>query len=377
MISPDNPNLHVRGGLKHLKQQLEGGETCRIAFLGGSITENASGHSAMLPALLKSKFPDAQIAVTNAGWSSTCSTSGAFRIESQVLAGREPDLLVVEFAVNDHQDAEHARRECIRGMEGIIRRVRRNHPACGVVMVHYVNPAILAALQRGETPVPIAAHEEVAERYGVISVNVAAEVADAIRDERYTWDDYGGTHPGRFGYEVASNMIMAAIEAGMADSDGRAPTAASLPDALDAASYDQGEFVDPAEAQLGEGWKIGKVGRELLPLGGIRRQYEKFDALRSDVIGSELVFEFAGRSIGAFVLAGPDAGVVEVSVDGDDYVRHDLYHRHSGGLNYPRSVLFASDLPRGKHELKLRISAEKNPKSKGRAAVILFFEVNR
>ena len=374
-IAPDNPNLHVRGGLGHLKHKIEGGEVCRIAFLGGSITENASGHSAMVPARLKSMFPKVEFAATNAGWGSTCSTSGAFRLESQLFAGHEPDLLVVEFAVNDDQDAGHAWRECVRGMEGVVRRVRRDHPECDIVMVHFVNPSMLASLQRGEVPVPIAAHEAVAERYGVTSVNVAAEVAAASAAQRYAWKDYGGTHPGHFGYEVASNMIVAAIRAGMAKADGTPPP--GLPEPLDIGSYDRGEFVAPDTAKQSGAWKLGKVGRELLPLGGIRQQYEQFTVLRGDQVGAGLALEFDGRSIGAFVLAGPDAGMLEASVDAGEFAVHDLYHRHSGGLNYPRSVMFASDLSPGKHSLRLRIAPGNNPTSKGHAASILFFEVNR
>ena len=81
--------------------------------------------------------------------------------------------------------------------------------------------------------------------------------------------------------------------------------------------------------------------------------------------------------MGAFILAGPDAGIVEASIDGAPATKHDLIHRFSGGLNYPRSVIFGTDLEPGKHQLKLNISGEKNPKSKGTSASLLFFEVNR
>ena len=92
---------------------------------------------------------------------------------------------------------------------------------------------------------------------------------------------------------------------------------------------------------------------------------------------AELKLEFEGRTVGAFILAGPDAGKVEASIDGGDFKMHDLFHRFSGGLNYPRSVIFGTDLKPGKHVLTLRLSKEKNSKSKGTTASILFFEVNR
>ena len=102
-----------------------------------------------------------------------------------------------------------------------------------------------------------------------------------------------------------------------------------------------------------------------------------YQLLRGDKPGAELKFEFEGRAVGAFLLAGPDAGIVETKIDDGPLTKHDLFHRFSGGLNYPRSVIFAADLDPGKHVLTLRISEDKNPKSKGNTASILFFEVNR
>ena len=374
-IAPDNPNLHVRAGMKNLKHRLEVDKKCHVAFLGGSITENTGGHTAMVPTWLKQKYPDVKFTLTKVGLGSTCSTSGAFRLESHIFGKGEVDLLIVEFAVNDDQDAGHPKRECLRGMEGIIRQVHRDHLKCEVVMAHFVNPGMLAKIQKGEVPSSIAAHEEVAKHHGVISVNVAAEIGDATKAKRYTWKDYGGTHPGKFGYQVASNMIIAALEAGLAKEDGKPRQLQAL---LDAGSYDQAGFVELKQAKLSDkGWRIGKVGRELLPLGGIRRQYESYQVLRGDLPGAELKLEFEGRTVGAFILAGPDAGKVEVSIDGGDFKMHDLFHRFSGGLNYPRSVIFGTDLKPGKHVLTLRLSKEKNSKSKGTTASILFFEVNR
>ncbi len=374
-IGADNPHLHVRSGLASLRKRLEVDRKCHIAFLGGSITQNTSGHTAMVPAWLKKTFPDAEVTVTNAGLGSTCSTSGAFRLKPHIFGREQVDLLVVEFAVNDDQDAGHARRECIRGMEGIIRQTQRDHPHCGIVMVQYVNPGMLAKLTKGEVPVAIAAHEDVAIRHGVISVNVAAEVAAATRGGRYQWKDYGGTHPGRFGYRMASNMIIAALEAGLAK--GQDASQAKPADLLDAGSYDHGHFLAPEEAKFSAGWRVGKVGRELLPLGGIRPQYASYQLLRGDQPGTSLSLEFTGRTVGAFVLAGPDAGVLEARIDGGPVNRHDLYHRYSRGLNYPRSVIFGTDLKPGKHVLKLQLAEEKNPGSRGTTASILFFEVNR
>ena len=92
--------------------------------------------------------------------------------------------------------------------------------------------------------------------------------------------------------------------------------------------------------------------------------------------GAVLTSTFEGSAIGAFVLAGPDAGTVEASVDGGASVKVNLYHTHSKGLHYPRTVLFADGLPPGSHTLRLTVSEEKDPASTGHAFRALHFVVN-
>ena len=92
--------------------------------------------------------------------------------------------------------------------------------------------------------------------------------------------------------------------------------------------------------------------------------------------GKEAIVKFRGRALGAYVLAGPDAGALEVSIDGAKWKRGELYHHYSRGLNYPRTVMFAADLKNGTHTAKIRLSEKSNLKSKGTVARILQFTVN-
>lgn len=147
---------------------------------------------------------------------------------------------------------------------------------------------------------------------------------------------------------------------------------------IDGFSYAGGRFLAPADeaVERSEGWKPGKVSKELIPEGQIREQYESYEVLRGDEVGETVSFEFEGNAVGAFLLAGPDAGTVETRIDGGEPVVHDLYHRFSAKLNYPRSVVFHSGLAPGKHQLDLKISEKKNAASTGNAVNVLFFEVN-
>ncbi len=377
-IAGDNPRVKIRGDFQRFRKRAESGELTRVVTLGGSITEAPHGHSSQVPNWLKQRFPKANFEFTNAGIASTCSTTGAFRLQRDVLSGGRVDLLIVEFAVNDDQDAMHTRKECIRGMEGIVRHLRKVQPQADILMVQYVNPGMLETLLKGETPLTISAHEAVAEHYGISSVSVAGEIAAAVKEGRYEWKDYGGTHPKSFGYQVAVNLMISALQRGMEDSV-RAKEAIAdhdMPLPLDRENYGGGKFIDVQEAYWLGGWKYGKVSKDLLPVGAIRSRFEKYQILRGDAPGTTLYLNFIGRSVGAFVLAGPDAGILEVSVAGGPWQEQSLYHQHSSGLNYPRSVTFASDLSSGQHQLVLRLSDKKPEKSKGKAVSILYFEVN-
>ncbi len=373
--------VRVRNPLSRLKSKLDAGEAVHAAYLGGSITQNAKGHtkmvSDMLVSLAKERGSRSKFRFTNAGLSSTCSTSGAFRLQSHILDKGPVDLLIVEFAVNDDQDAGHSHRDCVRGMEGIVRRVKRANPDAEIVIVHFVNTGMVETLNKGGTPLSIRAHESVAEHYGLASVNVAASVAGSIKRGEYTWQDYGGVHPKPFGYLAASIRIYEAIRQGLDKSATGARGQEELPAPIDPQSYDAGVFVAPTMAKRSAGWRAGKATKALMPSGGVRAQYAGYDALRADNPGETLTLDFKGRAVGAFILAGPDAGIVETRIDGGDWKSTDLFHRFSGKLNYPRSVMFHTGLGSGPHRLELRVSGSTHAESKGNAATIPFFEVNK
>jgi len=365
----------VRGSLANSQETFRTKKQGRVVFLGGSITENATGHCAMIPDWLQSRFPETKFTVVNAGISSTCSHTGAFRLERDVLKDGPVDLLFVEFAVNDNQDAVHTREQAIRGMEGIIRHVRRSSPETDIVMIDFVNPQMLKQFQKGEIPVSVAAHEAVAQHHDVPSVNVGAALAEEIAAGRKTWDqNYGGTHPNPEGYRFASDLISSVLSRAWDAPGATGPH--PIPEPLDPDSFGNGRFLDPGTAAWMGGWTAGKCGAELLPLGAIRGGFLTETVTVASEPGAAMTLQFEGNCLGVFVLAGPDAGVLEISVDEGPFVAHDLYHQHSAQLNYPRTVILQQGLSRGGHQAVLRVAAEKNAASKGHRISILQFTVN-
>jgi len=370
-------NVHMRGTLKNSRIQFEMGKAGHVAFMGGSITE-MNGYRPMVCEVLQQRFPDTQFTFTDAGISSTCSTTGAFRLERDVLSRGPVDLYFVEFAVNDDQDAGHALRECIRGMEGIVRHVRQHNPHADIVITYFTNPGMVETIQGGGTPVSSAAHEEVAKHYCVSTIDLAREVAQQITESTLTWRQFGGTHPAPYGNAICAKMIdelMAMAWKELLSKDAKKSAHPTPPMPLDANHYGNGRFADPGEVQASDGWRPCTPDWKSLP-GNCRGRFLEEKVLCATEPGSELTFMFDGRAIGAYILAGPDAGVVEASVDGGETKRLDLFHRFSKGLHYPRTVMFQTDLQPGRHTLKLRMTDEKNVDSSGHAMRILQFAVN-
>ena len=376
-LPPAGHNIHFRGSLKNCRLQFETGKAGHVAFMGGSITE-MNGYRPMVCEFLRKRFPNTEFTFTDAGISSTCSTTGAFRLQTDVLSQGPLDLFFVEFAVNDDQDAGHARRECIRGMEGIVRHVRQHSPHADIVIVHFTNPGMVETIQNGGTPVSSGSHEEVTEYYDVCSVDLAREVAERIAEGTLTWKQYGGTHPAPHGNAICTKMIERLMEGAW-----RAPlpkdtgkSAHTMPDKpLDVEHYGAGRFVSPDKVKCDDGWKLHVPDWGALP-GQCRHRFLDTPLLCTTEPGAAFTFEFDGKAVGAYILAGPDAGVVEASIDGREEKKLDLFHRFSRGLHYPRTVMFGTDLPSGRHVLKLKMAAEKNEGSSGHAMRILQFAVN-
>ncbi len=372
-----NRNQVLRGSLQNSRIQFEREKTGRVAFIGGSITQ-MNGYRPMLGQWLQKRFPETRFELVNAGISSTCSTSGAFRLRDHVLAKGPIDLFFVEFAVNDDQDARHTLQNCIRGMEGIIRQARTLQPEMDIICTHFVNPGMLKQLQSGENPIPMNGHEQVLKHYSIPTNFVARELADRIKKGTMSWKTFGGTHPGKAGNALAAEGASAILEAAWSqplEKDARKAPHPVPGKPLDPGSYFNGHFLGPAKASQDEGFRYYQPEWKKIP-GGFRNTFAGMKLLCADKPGAGTRVQFKGQTLGAYVLAGPDAGILETSIDGGDFMAVDLYHHYSRGLHYPRTVILATNLKPGQHTAHIRVVKNKNAGSKGNAARILQFGVN-
>lgn len=373
-VPADCPNIKFRGSLANSRFAFEHHRKGHVAFMGGSITE-MNGYRPMVVESLKKRFPEAAFTVTDAGISSTTSTTGAFRLQDDVLSKGPVDLFFLEFAVNDDQDGHHSRVECIRGMEGIVRHVRAHHPNADIVVTYFVNEGMLETFKAGKDPLSSSSHDEILRHYEISGIELNREIFQRIEGGKLTWKQYGGVHPAPDGNRICANMIDRLLNRAWAGPVAAAPTPHALPAPLDAHSYDHGRFLPPTDAKIAGGWTVETPDWSKLK-GECRGRFKAEKLLCATEPGATLTLPFEGRAIGIYLLAGPDTGRLLVSIDGAAPTLFELYHAHSGGLHYPYTRVFDGDLAPGPHVLTLTVSPERDAKSTGTAVRILKFCVN-
>lgn len=348
-------------------------KTGRVAFLGGSITE-MNGFRPLVCDWLQKEYPETKFEFISAGIASTCSTTGAGRIKDDVLSHGEIDLLFLEEAVNDDSDATHTAIRCLRGMEGMVRRVKRESPATDLVLVYFTNPSMLDVIAQGAWPVSSGSHDQVANYYGISSINIAGCLSDLIQTNLMTWEQYGGVHPKAPGNQLAADMIIELLKQTETKWPARQTNFSSM-QPLVTCNYEFLHWSSPKNATVDSQWKFHQPDWKKIP-GSFRSRFAKDTFLTADAPGAQFDFNFQGRAFGLYVLAGPDAGSIEYRVDGGNWKTQDLYHRYSKALHYPRTVMLEETLSDKKHHIEIRISKSKNELSTGHAVRIMQIAVN-
>lgn len=109
--------------LNRFLEKAEQGGNLTVGVLGGSITQgavcpdSAKCYHGVLLQYLRANFPKSRFTLVNAGIGATGSNYGAFWAQRDLLS-KKPDLVVLEYAVNDQDGLQSA-----LTYEGIVRQV--------------------------------------------------------------------------------------------------------------------------------------------------------------------------------------------------------------------------------------------------------------
>ncbi len=357
-----------------------------IAYFGGSITEQ-DGYRVFSADYLQRMYPDTKIKSVHAAIGGTDSELGAFRAGHDVISGK-PDLVLVEFAVNDWRRGPYP---ITRSMEGIVRQIWKSDPSCDIMFVYtvvdrdWVNTGY-GAKQKREVNIM----EHLADYYGIPSVDFSKEVLRLVAEDKLVMKSskdemsvVAGDSLNLKSGEGAGNGIPV-------NADGRIPFAG---DGVHP-HLDTGHVI--YEAALERSWPVimaagGAPGPHALPApilkncletvvsvpvddsrivlsGDFRRDpaddpvtsgfLNRFNPFFSFRPGAEIVFRFQGSKAALYSLFGPSCGTVEYSVDGCAPVKRVMFDGYS---RYHRLVLMhlADGLdPEKIHEIRIRVLDE-------------------
>lgn len=306
------------------------GAPLRAVFIGGSITQDGKG---WIGEWLEKTFPESPVVVHNVGMSATGSSLGVFRLHRDVIA-RQPDLVFLEFAVNDGGMKDEP---AIRFLESIVVRLKslRNPPA-----VVFLETAAKNKSNR-------ARHHAVAEHYGLLEIDLQVALDSHLSKNRIPWERLMGdsVHPNRKGHafygEVIAGKLAPFAERARRSPDPRASVSVKLPEPMSAKPLlldaDMQTFPD------GKGWtKTFSVGH----------WWDMFlqGTVRSSGKGAEMHIPFRGTVVGVMFAMSPKYGKFLASVDGGfpKEVRTNTRYGYS-------MVLLADHLTPGEHMLSILV----------------------
>jgi lysophospholipase L1-like esterase len=358
---------HTRDGLPNFFAKVaKPGAEVKIGYLGGSITAQPGWRVKTLGHFQKA-YPEAKISEINAAIGGTGSDLGVCRLKQDVL-DHKPDLLFVEFAVNDGGAPPE---QIFRCMEGIVRQTWRALPECDVCFVYTLTEALAPAMLEGKFQRSASAMEKVADHYGIPSIHMGMEVAKLAKAGKLLWKAPlpkteaehaalggkmvfapDGVHPHvETGHVLYLGAVVRAL--GPIQQESKAPGAHVLGAPFEATHYELAKMVPISEVTLSGGFAALDMEADVF---GKRWAKRMTGLYQGSAAGETIRFRFKGTRCAVYDIVGPDCGQVTVSLDGGEprvvprFDSYCTYHRLS-------SFMIGTELEDKVHEVVITTDA--------------------
>lgn len=345
-----------RGGLPNFFAKLNSGKPIKIAFLGGSITRAGGGYRDQIIEKLMDQYPKTTFQEVMAAVSGTGSDFGACRLKQHVT-DHQPDLVFVEFAVNDNRWRMKLVRET---MEGIVRQLRKADPAMDICFVYTFSAENLPTLQTGMFPASVSAMENVADHYNIPSIHMGLDVVAAITKGRMRISgkkeeqndiplfSLDGVHPlPETGHKMYTTALAKYL---MLMKEKHTPVKHSLPRPLEAGNWENAGMVS-LEAQ-------GKFSGNWGTTDSVTKGKEYYSLMRTVYATASpeatLTVNFEGTRFGLADIMGPGTAAIELTIDQQPprvISRFDAFSTY-----YRLNYFILTDLAPGKHTATIRLS---------------------
>ena len=322
-----------------------------IGFIGGSITTGAKsdGLAYSWPKLVfnwfETTFPETKLDYVNAAIGATGTNFGAHRVQADLL-DRDPDVVFVEFAVNDPRTPE-----CRETLEGMLRQILKSRNKPAVMMLFTMTVGGNNAQQW---------HAEIGAHYAIPMVSFRDAYWPEVHAGRVKWEDIIAdiVHPNRKGHACCADLVVSQLEQLLADFPGGSapPRIAPLPAPVtdNAFEFTAMFTADTLPAAANKGWTV-------VDKGAAARFGKGWAA---DKPGSVLEFDIEGRLFTlVFHRIKADMGGIAVRVDDGKPVPTDAWFDQTWG-GYSACVTMPRVAP-GKHRVRIELLQDKANESGG------------
>jgi hypothetical protein len=362
-----------RNGLPNfLAKANTAGAEIKIGYLGGSITAQ-NGWRPKTLAHFQKTWPQAKFSEINAAIGGTGSDLGVFRLKQDVL-DHKPDLMFVEFAVNDGGASPE---QIFRCMEGIVRQTWKALPECDICFVYTLTEALAPAMIDGKFQRSASAMEKIADHYGIPTIHMAMEVAKLAKEGKLVWkaklpktDEEKKTLGDKFvfapdsvhphvetGHELYLQAIVRSLEPINAASKSTGAHVLNVP--FIATNYEQAKLLPISDATLSKGFTL--LDPKADEFG--KRWANRMTTLHKGAQpGETITFQFKGTRCSIYDIVGPDCGQLIITLDDQP---SKIVPRFDAYCTYHRlgAFVIGNDLEDKVHTVKIEIHPEQPDKA--------------
>ena len=349
--------------LANTLRRITNDQALNVVFFGGSITDGVGQNNGLswrtrTENWFSTTYPGVTFNFTNASISGTSSEFGVFRTDRHVLSA-QPDLVFVEFAVNDIEQPSDTRTR--QTMEGIVRKIRIDRPNCDIVFVYTTTRAnAVSFYEQGQLPSRTLVHEQVATHYGITTVDAAAALVAHKQVSGYPYRiEYGEpgafdptknhylpdhVHPSNLGHQVYGDAVQATLETLLGIAAPAALVAHPMPSLFSGYDMSSARIIDHThpDVSYGSGWAVQALG-----IGGGGRT-DNFLVTSSASTASPIDFAFSGPELGVYYHRQTTGGQIAWDVDsGASSAAFPFYHETL--TSFTSFAMLSSDLGQGNH----------------------------
>lgn len=350
--------LQVRNGLPHILKKLKSNTPVTIAYLGGSIT-NHNGYRVYNEQWFQKEYPDCKINTVNAGIGGTGSDLGVFRLKDDVLV-HQPDLVFVEFAVNDGNGDST---KISNSMEGIVRQIKRHNPQTDICFLYTINVAMLKDMEQGRLFKSMRLMEHIADYYQLPSINFGVEVVKLMKKDKLIFKGEKGqvyedkivftddnTHPTlnqghRLYHEIMSKSIHEIRKAKIK------PLAVPVKP-LYKDNFEYAMMISPDQCILNGEWEKMAPGHPLYKMNKERCPH----LIYTSDPNASITIRFSGRIVGVYDILGPNSCGFTAQIDNTKNTtirRFDVYCHY-----YRNNYTLLPPIKEGPHEIILKMNPD-------------------